>query len=236
MVADLFERNQAYFWNQQIPFNVKYVMEKRSGILLSRKDSVKLTYRGATTIAATTHTMELCFEAALPDRNLFSLSVETSGPSAWISSESLRRDATLAFAHWMAPLERCPADMPLPESSTHRYDQLAGESLALQAQAESIAEDQAPIAAVQSAILAALRNGYTIRSSDHCGTSKLSFEGTEYVREDCGDLPQIVRYPTDAAMLTCLRAYYDYESRSHCFPHRPAELIVWQYIQRQLRH
>ena len=211
-------------------------MEKRSGILLSPTDSAKLTYRGATTIGATTHTMQLCFEAALPERNLFSLNAETSGPSAWISSESLLRDATLAFAHWMAPLERCPDDITLPEASTHRYDQLVGECLALQAQVDGISEDPAPIAAAQSAILTALRSGDTMRSSDHCGTSKLFFDGTEYVREDCGEQPQIVRYPTDEAMLTCLRNYYDYESRRHCFPHRPAELIAWQYIQSQLRH
>ena len=93
-----------------------------------------------------------------------------------------------------------------------------------------------PIAALQAAILAALRKGDTMRTSDHCGTTKLFFDGSQFVREDCGELPQVIHYPTDEAMLTCLRKFYDYPSRSHCFPHRPPELDVWLYIQRQLRH
>jgi len=41
-------------------------------------------------------------------------------------------------------------------------------------------------------------------------------------------------FATDDEMLDCIRKFYDWDSRKDTYPHRPPELDVWKFIQRQL--
>ena len=40
---------------------------------------------------------------------------------------------------------------------------------------------------------------------------------------------------TDEEMIRFLRTHFDWESRRDTYPHKPPELDVWKYIERQLR-
>jgi hypothetical protein len=97
-----------------------------------------------------------------------------------------------------------------------------------------IAEDPAPIAAIQQDILAALRAGKVFRTAHKEGGSTIFFRGSSYRREDYGEEPDRQTYPTEQALLVVLRNLYDWESRRHIYPHRPPELDVWNYIRNQL--
>ena len=54
------------------------------------------------------------------------------------------------------------------------------------------------------------------------------------MREDFGLEESLTEFSTDGEMLTCLRNFYDWESRKGTYPHRPPELDVWKFIQREL--
>jgi hypothetical protein len=76
--------------------------------------------------------------------------------------------------------------------------------------------------------------GKRFATAHHEGGTRLYFKGTKFVREDFGLEESLTEFSTDGEMLTCLRNFYDWESRKGTYPHRPPELDVWKFIQREL--
>ncbi len=96
-------------------------------------------------------------------------------------------------------------------------------------------DDAAAIAALQSEVLAALRSGCGFTTAHKEGGTRLYFNGSVYVRSDYGDQPNTHEvYRDDAAMIRCLRNFYDWPARRDVYPLQPRELDVWNYIRGQL--
>ena len=79
-----------------------------------------------------------------------------------------------------------------------------------------------------------MRDGKSFRAAHHEGGSRLDFNGTVYRYVTYGEEESETEYATDGDVLKFIRNFYDWESRKETFPHRPPEVEVWNYIQRQL--
>jgi hypothetical protein len=88
--------------------------------------------------------------------------------------------------------------------------------------------------ALKQEILAALRNGRSFRTAHHEGGTSIYFDGKTFVCSEYGEVESFKTLGTDDEALDRIEQLYDWESRKGSFPHRPPELEVWGFIQRQL--
>jgi hypothetical protein len=236
VASDWNNTQETHFWHERAPHEVKFEIEKLTGQLLTRDPAAaKLTYRGSATIP-NPFEIELRFEAVLPRvpyvmkrptersefKNLYALRLCTNGPGK-------------AFDHWCLYLQCCATVTDFSDHSQIFYDQQVRESIEVEETRARRVEDPDPILAAQKRVLAALRDGKQFRNAHHEGGSTLYFNGKTFLREDYGEYPDRREFATDAEMLACIRQFFDWESRRETYPHQPAELDVWKYIERQLR-
>ncbi len=248
--GDWTDTRETYFWYDRGPFQAKFDLEKLTGILLKldRSSEDKLVYRGSSVTGATTHVVEVRFEAVLPRvpyivkpptdpreyRNLFLLRVETSAPKKWYTENELKESAAKTFDYWTLRLPCGSQTIAWADASREFYEQQAKEAIDQELELASRLEDPVPIIALQKTVLAALRDGKQFRTAHKEGGTILSFNGAKFMRENYGEEPSVTEFASDQEMIDCIRRFYDWDSRKDTYPHRPSELDVWKYIQRQL--
>ena len=88
--------------------------------------------------------------------------------------------------------------------------------------------------ALKQEILAELRRGKSFRTAHHEGGTAIYFDGKTFVCSTYGEEESLKLLGTDDEALERIRELYDWDSRKESFPHRPPDLEVWRYIQRQL--
>ncbi len=230
-------RCKVLFWHPQAPADVKFEIEVASGRLLEREQTQtsRLVFQNSSSAPPNSYHLELRLEAALPQRNLYSLRLDATAPREWATEEATRRDTERAFAYWTRQLKATTNDPgPLDSASNEQYQRLVQATLDREAELASLKEDPAPIHAVQQAILDALKHGKSFRSSSKEGVSATYFNGRVYVQEESGMEPSRRTIETDEEMLDMLRKYFDYDASAATRPHKPPELYVWKYIQEQV--
>ncbi|HEY3443758.1 MAG TPA: hypothetical protein VGK29_23580 [Paludibaculum sp.] len=229
------DRRHFYFWHDQNPFAVKHLIEKMTGALLHRDDGdvERLTYAGSSDTGNRKCGIRLRFEAVIVSRNLYSLQLDSTATRQWVAEEAFVRDTNRAYEYWCAQLAIVEG-VEWASAAPELYVQRKQECLDLEAAAAAKVEDPAPIAAIQKAVLDSLRAGKAFRRAHKEGGSILSYRGSSFIQTNYGEEPGRVTYATGDEMLVCLRNFFDWESRRDTYPHRPPELEVWQYIQRQL--
>jgi hypothetical protein len=236
LTGDWVDERETFFWHEGNPFAVKHAVEKMTGMLLQRDpaDEPHLCYRGGHASGPEPREVRLRFEAVIGSRRLYSLRVKSTSPRNWVTEENHLKAANRAFAYWCSQLPAAAAaGIDWASASAEQLARDERESIALETVAAF--EDPAPINAVQTEILDALRAGMSFATAHHEGGTHLFFDGKVFVRSDYGEDPNTETYPDGAAMLVCLRKFYDWESRRDTYPHKPPELAVWKYIQSQLR-
>ncbi len=242
---------EAFFWHDRTPHEVKFEIEKLTGTLLVRdpEQTERLTYVGESKTGGTKHVLRLRFEAVTPRRpymfepwtdpreyrNQFTLWVEMAAPRRWVKEDAFQRDLNRTFEYWTLRLQCGSGGNGWADELKPLYEQQVQASLAQEERAARMKEDPKAIAALQEAVLAALREGKRLSTAHKEGGSIFSFQGRSFIRSDYGDEPGLREYASDAEMVQALREFYDWESRRGCYPHRPPEVEVWRYIQRQLR-
>ena len=229
-------RYSAFFWHALDPFDLKYQVEKDCGRLLDRdpQQTPWLTFESASHVPPNHYRLLLRFEAAAPDRNLYSLKLAATALREWVGEESFRRCADRAFVHWTRNLQLIPDPGPVESASEERYRQLVQSAIERESQLAMRHDDSAPIQAVQQDILQALRNGASFRSSHDEGGSSIYFNGSRFVKQDFGLEAGRSVLDSDEEMLIFLRNYFDFEAGRDTRPHKPPELEVWKFIQSQL--
>lgn len=230
------DRRQFYFWHDQNPFAVKYLIEKMTGALLRRDDGEVdgLTYAGISDTGNRKCAIRLRFQAVIGSRNLYSLQLDSTAPRKWVAEEAFLRDTNRAYEYWSAQMEIAEGEIEWASAQPALHIQRRQECLDLESAAAAKVEDPAPIAAIQKAVLDSLRAGKVFRRAHKEGGTILSFRGSSFIQTNYGEEPGKVTYASGDEMLVCLRNFFDWESRRDMYPHRPPELEVWQYIQRQL--
>ena len=230
------DHRQFYFWHDQNPFAVRHLIEKMTGTLLHRDDGdvEGPTYAGSSDTGNRKCGIRLRFEAVIGFRNLYSLQLDSTAPRQWVAEETFVRETNRAYEYWSAQLTIAEGEVEWASAEPELYLQRKQECLDLESAAAAAVEDPAPIAAIQKAVLDSLRAGKVFRRAHKEGGSILFFRGSSFFQTTYGEETGKVTYPTGEAMLDCLRKFFDWESRRDTYPHRPPELEVWQYIQRQL--
>lgn len=230
--------NQRYttsFLGSSSAWDVKFEIEKTTGILLTRdpEQTSSLVFRGDSQPPPTGHNLELRLIAVLPDSVWYSLDDDMWLPRSWSTEAKFRSDADRTFDYWTRNLRKGDPGS-LDSASQELYEQMTRETLEREAQTANRKEDEAAIRAIQQAILAALRNGKRFGTAHHEGGTRLYFSGAAFVKEEFGMEESLTNFAGDEDMLTCLRNFYDWESRKATYPHKPPELDVWKFIQREL--
>ena len=225
-----------YFWSSNDPFEVRFEIEKTIRLLLAEDDAQtgKLSYSGSDNPPFVSRDVQLRFEAALPKGNWYSLHVTAWVPRTWYTEAEFRSNADNSFGHWTHNLQTAPTLGLLGDASQELYDRLVHEAVDKEARRASEKEDPVPVAALRRQILDELRNGKSFRTSHHEGGTSIYFDGKTFVRSEHGEQESFTVLGTEEEALDAIKELYDWESRKGSFPHRPPELEVWQFIQRQL--
>jgi len=225
-----------YFWSSRPPFEMKFEMEKTTGVLLARDaaQTAKLTYSGYDNPPIIGREIKLGFEAALPKGNWYSFHLDAWVPCTWYTEAEFRRNADQAFGYWIHNLQTAPSLGLLDSASQELYDQRVSEAVDEEVRVAGQKEDPLPIVALQQEILAELRKGKSFRRAHHEGGTTIYFDGKTFVRSEYGEEESVSVLATDDETLDCIRKFYDWESRKDSYPHRPPELEAWRFIQGQL--
>lgn len=223
-----------YFWHPREPFQVKFWVEKTTSVLLEREDHAgKLGYAGRAQFAPHFYRVALTFEAAFPDRNLYSLRLAAETPAGWTTPERQHEDAGRAFRHWLRDAQTTAA----PAWSAALADAYAGRVRAAVEQEEQARapHDPGPVAELQRAILQALAAGRHFATAHKEGGTVIRQSGDRFVSQEYGESDERRVFAQPAEFLEYLRNFYDWESRRDTYPHRPPEVEVWTFIQSRLR-
>lgn len=234
---------EAFFEHDDGPTAVRFMIEKLT-VQLLRRESVDiaapaLRYSGTSGAGGHPSTVRLELKAAGQGRNLYLLICERTAPKRWEEERKFTDDCDRRFADWCAKLDTVSKQAVatrLASASRALLECTIFNAVAAEDAAARIVEDPVPIAAVQAEVLAAMRAGMGFFTANKEGGSHLKFDGKAYRRVDYGEAPLLNEtYADDAAMLVCLRAFFDWESRSDTYPHPKPELDVWKYIRSRLR-
>jgi hypothetical protein len=228
---------EAYFWHQGRPWDVKFEIEKSARMLLARGpgEPAPLVFTGKSGSGDPSYRARFCFEAASPDRLLYSLRLDAAYPRKFFTEEKIRQLYTdRAFARWIQGLQLTTAPGSHAAFSPILYQQLVAETLTCERELADRREDEAPIAAVRQAVLAALRAGKKCGSANKEGQTSFHFNGTQFVRDHVGEEDELQLFAGDAEVLADLRKFYDWDTKRDTYPHPPPELDVWRFIERKL--
>ena len=243
-VGDWRDVRTALFAHEGRPTAVKYAVEKLTGQLLHREPTdighPVLRYSGTSGAGGHPRTVRLELVAVMrtsPEpKFLYRLTSERSAPKRWEDEHRFVAACERAFAHWCGHLQTMESEASWAVAGQPSLADTVIETIAAEDAAARMIEDPAPIAAVQRQVLEGLRAGLGFFTAHKEGGSHLFFDGNVYRRNDHGDEPNISEvHADDAAMLACLRSFYDWDSQRDSFPHPKPELAVWNYILGQLR-
>ena len=228
--------NSAYFWGSVDLLRVKFEVEKITGLLLRRDagQAAKLTYSGSDIPPFIGRDIRLCFEAALPSGNWYSLQLSAWVPRTWYTEAEFRRNADTAFEFWTRKLQTVPSPGRLDSASRELYDRRVREAAEEESRLASLKEDPTPVSALKQEILAELRMGRSFRTAHHEGGTRIYYDGQTFICSTYGEEESLRVLGTEDEVLDCIRGLYDWDSRKESYPHRPPELDVWRFIQRQL--
>lgn len=218
-----------HFRDQRPPHEIQFALERDLMVLFTASlQNGRLTMTAGPKVVGARYDMELCFEAALPHTNCYSLRVETSwADAAATHHDYYRHTADTWFAHWTRGF--IPADPPAAEEGTsERYQRICAAALNAEAHLDSVP-------ALQQTIVAAVKQGARFSSSHKEGGTNITWNGQHFVRSDYGDYPDHITYATEADFLDALRKFYDSETSKNVYPDKVSELVAWRLMWRLLR-
>ena len=226
------KRYQTRFRQAGGPFEVKFETEKTTGILLSREEGEILAFAGKSAVPPNEYSLRLTFDAAERDRNLYGLTLVARAAKEWTTEDQFLRYADRAFEYWSGKLRR---DAEAVAADPVLYAARVEEYLAKERAAAAVVEDEAAIAGVQQRILDATRGGKRFGTAHHEGGTNIFFARDTWVEETFGEEQRREVFRNEQEFLKRLRNFYDWDSRKDTYPHRPPELKVWEFIEKQLR-
>jgi hypothetical protein len=231
---------EALFEHESAPTAMKFAIEKLCVQLLHREPvdiaALALRYSGSSSAGGHPSTVRLELRAVGSGLYLYALTSERTAPKRWEDERQFTAECDRRFAHWCASLRIVPSLAAWRSAPQASLEQIIHQTVAAEDAAARVVEDPAPIAAVQREVLDALHRGMGFFTAGKEGGSHLFFDGSVYRRNDCGEEPNLSEvYADDAAMISCLRRFYDWDAQSDTYPHRKSELVVWEHIRGQLR-
>lgn len=218
-----------HFRDLRPPQEIQFDLERELMVLLpSLMQDSRLTYRRTAKVNGASCAVRLCFEAALPRTNCYSVQLVMTWDGQPADSHDYHRKASAGWLDlWTRHLTI--ANPPPPgEGSSSRYATLA-------AQARTAEAHFINAGAVQQEILTLLKAGASFSTAHKEGGTTISFQGGHFVRTDYGESNCREEFPDDAALLACLRNLYQWETGRSTYPEQPSDLDRWKLILRLLR-
>lgn len=218
-----------HFRDHRPPHAIQFALERDLMTLFATSmQNERLVMTASANVVGARYHFELRFEAAMPEGNCYSLSVETSwADAATTHHDYYRKTSDSWFSHWTRDLQ--PADPPAAaEGSSDRYEKICAASLNAEAHLDSVP-------ALQQAIVAGMKRGARFSTSHKEGGTNIGWDGQRFVRSDYGDYPDRITYANEAHFMDALRKFYDWETSQNVYPEKDSELVAWRLMLRLLR-
>ncbi len=218
-----------HFQDQRPPQEIQFALERDLMVLLTPvMKNGKLTMAATPRPTGIDYAIALQFEAALPDRNCYSLHVATSWDGCpETHHDYYRKSAAGWFGFWTRDF--AGANPPAADAgSAAQYQKLC--------EAAPLAEVHLDtIPSLQQAIVGAMKQGACFITSDKEGDTNIRWNDGRFVRVRSGDDPGSEIFANDGEFLASLRMFYDLETSRNIYPLKASEITVWKLIWRLLR-
>lgn len=217
-----------HFRDKRPPHEVQFALERaiRTLFTLAMEDG-KLCLRAKASVVAAGYDILLRFEAALPEWNCYSLRMEVSwGELSSDNFDYYRKTSRSWFECWTSDF--VAANRPLAnEGSVKRYRQLCEEALNAEKYLDSVA-------AIQQAIIAAMKEGARYYDSHKEGGTNIYFERERFVRLDYGDDPDERHFTDESEFLKMLYQFCHWQATCHSDKDQLSDIDTWRLILRRM--
>jgi hypothetical protein len=217
-----------YFRDKRLPREVQFAMERELRTLFTPSmEDGKFCLRAKAIVVGADYDFLLCFEAALPDWNCYSLRANVLwGELPSGHADYYRKTAGSWFASWTRAF--VAANRPLVnEGSAERYRQLCEEGLNAEKQLDSVA-------AIQQTIIAAMKDGARFCDSHKEGGTNIFWKGEQFVRSDYGDNPDKQHFTDEIEFLKMLRQFCHWDVTRNSGKDQLSEIDTWRLIMRRM--
>jgi len=217
-----------HFQDKRPPHEVKFALERELRILFKTSmEREKLCMRGKAVVVGADYKFGLCFDAALQSRNCYSLTMDVSwAEQAAQNSDYYRKTSGSWFELWTRDFQAAAPPL-VGDSMSPRYYQLCEEAMAAEQELDSIA-------AIQLAIIAAMKRGATFRTSHKEGGTNIYWKSNCFVRSDYGDYPDEKQFSDDAEFLKMLRQFCHWDVVQNAGKEPLSEIDCWRLIMRRM--
>ena len=217
-----------YFRDKRPPHEVQFGMERELRTLFTPSmEDGKLCLRAKAIVVGADYDFLLCFQAALPDWNCYSLRANVLwGELSSDHADYYRKTAGSWFASWTSVF--VAANRPLvSEGSAERYRQLCEEGLNAEKQLDSVA-------AIQQTIIAAMKDGARFCDSHKEGGTNIYWKVERFVRSDYGDNPDKQHFTDEIEFLKMLRQFCHWDVTRNSGKDQLSEIDTWRLIMRRM--
>jgi hypothetical protein len=217
-----------HFQDDRPPHEVKFALERELRVLFKTSmECDKLCMRAKATVVGAAYEFWLRFDAALPTCNGYSLTMDVSwADQASCNADYYRKTSASWFEFWTRDF--LAASPPLAgEGSVQRYRQMCEEAF-------SAEQDLDSIAAVQGAIITAMKRGASFRTSHKEGGTNIYWKSNRFVRSDYGDYPDEKQFNEETEFLKMLRQFCHLDVTRNSGKEQLSEIDAWRLIMRQI--
>jgi hypothetical protein len=183
--------------------------------------------RARATLVGAEYEFWLYFEAALEGCNCYLLTMDVSwSEQASSNSDYYCKTSGSWFDLWTQ--EFMAAGPPRAgDGSSQRYQQFCQDALNAERQLDSVA-------AIQQAIIAAMKRGATFGTAHKEGGTNIYWKGDRFIRSDYGDYPDKQLFTDEADFLAKLRKFLHWDVTSNAGRNQLSELDTWRLILRRM--
>lgn len=218
-----------HFRDRRPPHEVQFALERNLMTLFSASmDHDVLRLLAERGVNGADYAFELCFEAAMPTYNCYSLRVAASwGELPKAHHEYFRTTSDSWFSSWTRDLMKATPPEP-GEGSLARYRELSHAALQAEAHLDSVV-------AVQQTIVAEMKRGGSFGTSHKEGGTSIFWRDGKFVRSDYGEDPGVAHFTDEADFLAMLRRFCQWEVAGPADSGQRSEFDAWKLIWRRLR-
>ena len=174
---------QFTFMDLRLPQEIQAALERAvMAPFISDESGKLLRYHADASNMGISYKLTLCFEAALQISNFYRFDCTASWPHLTTTHSDVNRKSSMSwFEFWTSDFELFTASEPVDSVPT-LYDLRRDSALQNESQLQSITN-------IQTAIVAAMKQGATFSTCHKEGGTILSWRSGRYVRSDYGDSP-----------------------------------------------
>jgi len=217
-----------YFVDVRCPHELRCALEREHLVLFEATiKNDRLEFQAASKCNGLPCLFRLVFEAARSEFFGYSLQMQISWAHMPREHDDYhRKNAVSWFDLWCKGLTPCPPLQP-HDVQSHLYQTKVGQTL--------IAEEHlTDIPAIQNEILTALRGGALFTTSHKEGGTRIGYAGGRFYRHDFGESSSHEAFEDEAAFLSFLRRFYDWETSKSLYPCKVSDDTAWRLIFRLL--